>query len=206
MSSPEASPGYTVPALVEDNLRLVPAAVRAVNAARSVPLDFEEAQADAAVGLVDAACKFNPGLGVPFSSYAPHRIKGEVVDGERRFHRLAGPRRQQASAVSQLNNTRARSLDAPLHVDTPFFTLYDVVPDDGPGPEEVAMDRFDVHAFYASLEPLTDRQREVVAHKARRSTLAQIAAALGISERTVSRDFQVARTFIQAHLQPTMFD
>jgi len=43
-------------------------------------ISFEELESAAYMGLVDAAIRFNPGLGFAFSSYAKIRIDGEMRD------------------------------------------------------------------------------------------------------------------------------
>jgi RNA polymerase sigma factor (sigma-70 family) len=49
---------------------------------RSVPkcITFDELQSAAYVGLMDASRKFDPSLGVKFSSYANTRIRGAILD------------------------------------------------------------------------------------------------------------------------------
>ena len=43
-------------------------------------VDVEELQASAAAGLLDAIRRFDPARGVKFESYAPHRMRGWILD------------------------------------------------------------------------------------------------------------------------------
>lgn len=43
-------------------------------------VDHEELQASAAAGLLDAIRRFDPGRGVKFETYAPHRMRGFILD------------------------------------------------------------------------------------------------------------------------------
>lgn len=51
--------------------------------AKHPDLDFDALFSDAQLGLVDAAQRFDPGMGVPFDAFARPRITGEIRDGLR---------------------------------------------------------------------------------------------------------------------------
>lgn len=90
--------------------------------------DLEEIVGDGFVGLMQAALSYDPARGVKFSTWASFRIKGEIIDGQRRYNRISrtlsdGPR---SSVVSLFNDTTAMSVFEGL-----------VLPDETPGAEEV---------------------------------------------------------------------
>src|SRR4051812_10858166 len=63
----------------------------------------DDAEADALLGLWDAAARFSPGRGKPFTAYARKRIRGAILDGRRELK----PRIRKA-------RPRTDSLDLPL--------------------------------------------------------------------------------------------
>lgn len=193
-------------ALAEGHLYVIGAAVRSVHLQRGGGgLDIEEARLDAAEGVAQAVARYDPTREVPFEVYALPRAKGNIIDGERRLHKLSGTLRHEATAVSQLNNTNARSMDAPVSTYNPA-TLHHVLPTKELGPEEVVMAQFESDHFYWQLHFLTPRQRRVVLGKVHQMTLAEIAMHEGISERTVSRDWRVAKTHIRENYERSLFD
>ena len=46
-------------------------------------IDAEDLRSVGVIGLLDAANKFDPERGIKFSTYAEHRIKGEILDSLR---------------------------------------------------------------------------------------------------------------------------
>lgn len=145
--------------IAEEHTYLIDGAVRWVESRRRRRLDREEARGDAAEGLCRAAQNYNPTLQVAFETYAVHRMRGAVIDGERRFHRLGGPERTRASAVSQFNNTRARSFDAPLAPGV-GLTLHDILPAPGRPVDELAIELAS-GVYDPAGRPLSPRQKAV---------------------------------------------
>lgn len=190
--------------LVEGHMHLVAGSIHWIQRRRSRPLDIEHARGDGSIGLCDAARRFNPTLQISFATYAPHRIRGEIRDGERREHGLVGSDKIQAMVVSLFNNTDTQSLDEPLVTGT-TFTLHDVIASPDDPVDKVALDNHTKDAFYAGLE-VTERQKTVYYLKARKYRLGEIAAMLGISRRTVSRDFKTVVSALFARYHPTMFE
>lgn len=82
--------------LAEENMGLAFSIV--ADMARGYPrhVDREELSAAGLAGLVEAAHRFDPSLGVPFSRFASHRIRGAVVDYLRSEDRLGRAVRAQA--------------------------------------------------------------------------------------------------------------
>nr|NIR42216.1 FliA/WhiG family RNA polymerase sigma factor [Actinomycetota bacterium]NIS37397.1 FliA/WhiG family RNA polymerase sigma factor [Actinomycetota bacterium]NIT99261.1 FliA/WhiG family RNA polymerase sigma factor [Actinomycetota bacterium]NIU22859.1 FliA/WhiG family RNA polymerase sigma factor [Actinomycetota bacterium]NIU71827.1 FliA/WhiG family RNA polymerase sigma factor [Actinomycetota bacterium] len=71
-------------ALVLESLDLVGAIVRELSARFPAHVDRGELWGAGALGLVEAARRFDPGTGVPFRRYAAIRIRGAVLDQTRR--------------------------------------------------------------------------------------------------------------------------
>lgn len=91
-------------ALVEANLPLVGQVVRSVSAHYPRHADRDELMQAAALGLVEAACRFDASRGVPFERWAALRIRGAVVDAVR--DRDIAPRGLR-SAAREVEETRA---------------------------------------------------------------------------------------------------
>lgn len=70
--------------LVTDHLELVSRVVNRVAVRFPRHVDREELWNAGALGLVDAARRFDPSLGIPFPRYAAVRIRGAVIDATRR--------------------------------------------------------------------------------------------------------------------------
>src|SRR5438067_12880588 len=84
-------------ALAEANLGLVQAIAYLVRARTSWRLDIEELKAAGALGLVEAAQRFDPSLGIPFGAFARPRIEGAMLD----FLRFTDPvTRQHRNAIN----------------------------------------------------------------------------------------------------------
>jgi len=62
-------------------------------------VDLDELIADGAVGLVDAAKRFDPSRGLTFLTFAHHRIRGAMLDGLRQIEE--GPRRKPGSETKR---------------------------------------------------------------------------------------------------------
>jgi len=70
-------------ALVEQNLPLVRLVVAGVAARFPRHADRDELASAGTLGLVEAARRYDPALGVPFARYASTRIRGAVLDAAR---------------------------------------------------------------------------------------------------------------------------
>ncbi|MDJ0496355.1 MAG: sigma-70 family RNA polymerase sigma factor [Acidimicrobiia bacterium] len=69
--------------LVRDHLDLVGRTVAKVSARYPRHVDREELWNAGALGLVEAARRFNPDSGIPFERYAAIRIRGAIIDSTR---------------------------------------------------------------------------------------------------------------------------
>jgi RNA polymerase sigma factor for flagellar operon FliA len=69
--------------LVEQHLGLIPALTASIAARYPRHADREELAQAAALGLVEAAIRFDPQRGVPFDRWASSRVRGAVIDAVR---------------------------------------------------------------------------------------------------------------------------
>jgi RNA polymerase sigma factor for flagellar operon FliA len=69
--------------LIAANLSLVQAIAAKLKRSLGRTLDFEDLVAYGSKGLVEAADRFDPALGVSFSTFAYYRIRGAMLDGMR---------------------------------------------------------------------------------------------------------------------------
>lgn len=83
----EPDPEHCTPtrsnALVEDNLGLVQHIVNQVSMRYPRHVDRQELWNAGALGLVDAARRYDPSIGIPFPRYASIRIRGAIIDSTR---------------------------------------------------------------------------------------------------------------------------
>jgi RNA polymerase sigma factor for flagellar operon FliA len=74
-----------IAALVEAHLPLLPAITRNITAHYPRHADREELEQAAALGLTEAAHRYDPAHGVPFARWASMRIHGAIVDASRQL-------------------------------------------------------------------------------------------------------------------------
>lgn len=84
---------------VENHLGLVRVIARRLANQIGTRIDIEDLEQEGMLGLMDAAAKYDENLGVPFSAYAMHRIRGAIIDSIRN-----------ASQLSRKNMALARSV------------------------------------------------------------------------------------------------
>jgi RNA polymerase sigma factor (sigma-70 family) len=148
---------------VEQNLALVRRIARRVSrrAKRSGALDFDDLVQAGALGMLEAAERFDPQYGVSFKAYARKRVLGAMYDELRRLEpRAAAP---------------AVSFDAPS--ERGEHPLAEVVPD--PRTSEPPVGR--TESFAPNGRRLTDRHRFVLGRAAAGYRQGEIAAMLGVS-------------------------
>lgn len=166
--------------LVEAYLPLVGAIARMV--ARRLPSTVEHGDlvGDGAVGLLEAARRYDPGRGVGFGAYAGYRIRGAIYDGLRARDPLSRAARRAA---------RAAGGAAPLQ----FVDLAQAVtvPDDADGPEAVVLEGDLRTQVRRGLWALPPRDREVLILRfVRGLSVRSTAAQLGLS---VTRVVEIQR-------------
>jgi len=109
VTQPTASP-VDVDELVADSLPLVRAVVGSMVAHYPRHCDRDELVAAGTFGLVEAARRFDPGLGVPFERWAGVRIRGAVVDAVRALDFAPRALRASARDLTAVRETLERQL------------------------------------------------------------------------------------------------
>jgi RNA polymerase sigma factor for flagellar operon FliA len=90
--------------LVRDNLGLVGKAVSQVSARYPRHVDREELWNAGALGLVEAARRYNPDAGIPFARYAMIRIRGAIIDSTRTRDWASRSVRRKARELDQVTS------------------------------------------------------------------------------------------------------
>lgn len=205
-------------ALVDEAIDLVPAISRQV--ARELALAHgaldDDLQSAGREGLFVAAQRFDASRGVPFRSYASHRIRGAMLDALRRegsLPRRAHNRLRALEAALDLNEALAEDLAGPRHDTSPSSAdqrLADQLAslatalatglaadaetatpepfDPGPNPEE-AVSRAELHHVVTiAIKELPEQERVLVErHYFKGERFDEIAQHLGLSKSWASR-------------------
>ena len=136
---------------------------------RHTPLEQEELVADGNLALVRAAHKYDPSLGVPFTAFATHCVRGAITDAVR-----ARARREHLG-----DGTFARVLGFSdvVPADKPGEAVYEP-PDPGPGPDET-VESLETLRIVGTLP---DRERiALVRTLVEGETAAEVASDLGVT-------------------------
>jgi RNA polymerase sigma factor for flagellar operon FliA len=140
-------------------------------------VDTDDVRSTAALGLVDAIRRFDPKRGVSFSTYAPHRMRGHVLDELRELDwvpRLVRSRKEPAIGMQSMSGF------AP---DLRYPHEFPEAVDRREDPVRIAGDR---DLWRRLREILTAKQVEVLDHYYRGNyTLKQIGQLMGLSESRV---------------------
>jgi RNA polymerase sigma factor for flagellar operon FliA len=102
--SPEAA------RLVEEHLSLIPALTAGMAAHYPRHADREELAQAAALGLVEAALRFDPSRGVPFERWAVTRVRGAVVDAIRAIDFAPRSVRSRSRHIDAANEALSQNL------------------------------------------------------------------------------------------------
>lgn len=90
--------------LVEQNLDLVGRVVAQVSARYPRHVDREELWNAGALGLVEAARRFDPDAGIPFDRYAATRVRGAIIDSTRTRDWASRSVRRRARELEQVSD------------------------------------------------------------------------------------------------------
>lgn len=148
--------------------------------------EYDDVLQDGRIGALDAAARWDPDRGA-FSTFAWHRIRGEITDGMRRRDVISRSARQQLDQDDPRAASSFLSLDATMGSDQDDLRLGDVIPDSDPGPEytitEAAYLTWQVQEIDVALKRLTGFERDVVrAYFWGGLTLWQIGERMGFTE------------------------
>jgi RNA polymerase sigma factor FliA len=121
-------------ALIARHASLIDRAARRVAARAGLPELADELWSAGAMGLLDAARRFEPGRDVRFETFAEHRVRGAMLDELRRLDHL--PRRLRAQVREREELAGLEGLALPP---VPLEALADAAPSDAPSAEEDAV-------------------------------------------------------------------
>ena len=162
--------------LAEDNIKL---AYFVAGKYKSLPIEFEEIQSEALLGLTKAAMHFNYGSGLKFSTFAVRVISNEIL------HYL---RRQKGIGKD------IRSLNEPIFEDGEV-RLYETIPvfEDGYGLAEMIV------SLKQEMKKLNKKERELLALLSDNPCLTQreVAGMMGVKRSAVSEMLKKIRKKIQ---------
>jgi RNA polymerase sigma factor for flagellar operon FliA len=97
--------------LVVDNLSLVKAIALRLRASLPVHLELDDLMHAGAIGLIDAATKYDSEKDVTFQTYAKHRIKGAMLDSLRQLDWASRDMRRRHKKVESVTRELASELD-----------------------------------------------------------------------------------------------
>ena len=166
--------------------------------------------------LAQAATAYDVSTGVPFGRYATLRIRGAILDelrgmdwaprgarsraralatAEEKLTAQLGRRPDKAEvaaamgcAPEDIDAVRGQAERSLLSIDAYDGTLSDVLPQQGPGPEEQLLQNEQVHYLNAAVGALPERLRLVVSGLFLEDRpVADLAAELGVSESRISQ-------------------
>lgn len=160
---------------------------------RGHKVDYEEAYADALIGLWQAAERWDPARGVKFGTFASRRMRGAILDGIRERGQNSRSACRTSTGVDFI------SLDQPVN-DEDDRTVADlfVIPS---GEDEVIL-RLDMTAAVRhELDRLSARDRRMVTDHLAGRTLAAVAGDVGLSECRASQILTKWRAEVNARYE-----
>jgi RNA polymerase sigma factor for flagellar operon FliA len=96
---------------VVDNLPLVKAIALRLRASLPVHVEIDDLMHAGAIGLIDAAAKYDAGKDVTFQTYAKHRIKGAMLDSLRQMDWASRDMRRRHKKLEAVTRELASELD-----------------------------------------------------------------------------------------------
>lgn len=140
--------------------------------AQRMPVEVDELIADGYLGAVKAARAFDPKRGWEFSTYAKHRVRGEILDGLRRMDYISRDTRRKVGAevrkaheagleYSDPRTAMPLSLSTSIRTDngvTPM-ALSELLADVAPALDDVLADH---DALWTACQSLRGRNAEVI--------------------------------------------
>ena len=217
--------------LVERNLDLPRRLAATVHVRCREHVELDELIALGNAGLVEAAARFDPSVGVSFRTFAHYRVQGSIIDGLRKMTTLPrrvwakltalraasdylenrGMREAGAARAGAAEKTTAEALSAVQTalgaIRTVYLTSLAALGDEEPAAESEAADAQLDRARLArrmteALESLPDRERQlVVKHYWEGKNLLEAGAELGISKSWASRLHAQAVERLRRHLR-----
>lgn len=104
-------------AMFEKYHYLVFAIARKMKRGLAFRVDVDDLCADGAIGLLDAIARFDKSKGVPFSSYAGFRVRGEIIDGLRKRNWMSRTVQTNINKMERATQELGHELKRPPHRD-----------------------------------------------------------------------------------------
>jgi len=197
--------------LVASHLWLVRGIARNVQSKLPRHLELDDLIEDGVLGLIAAARRYQPGLGVPFPLYARHRIRGAIVDGLRRMDHLSRDSRSKAKRAEREHEAvsidgRIRAAGQQDACGGRIALAADGVPEPVAGtgwqPDVVAGHEELSATLREAISALPTRYGEIVAlYHWRGLTMREIGQSYGINESRVSQIHKRALELMAASLR-----
>lgn len=215
--------GESDAALITRHAQLIDRAARRLSGRSGGAVSPEDLWSAGALGLLEAARRFDPARDVRFETFAEHRIKGAMLDEMRRMDHLPRRLRDQAEQVERAHarlgqelkrEPTADELSAEVglgaeelaslltitqpHVEVPVVLESPALPCD----EQVSRAEL-ARAVAAAVERLSERLQLVLAlHYTEGLTYREIAKILGVSEPRVCQLHSEAMAALRAAFEP----
>jgi RNA polymerase sigma factor for flagellar operon FliA len=198
-----AAEGETESVLIARHAELIDRAARRLSARTAGAVSADDLWSAGALGLLDAARKFDATREVRFETYAEHRIRGAMLDEMRRMDHLPRRLRDQAGDVerararlgqklkreptadelSQEMGIDGEELGALQALTEPHMTLLDQLESPGVPSDEHVERRQAAWTLARAVEALPERQQLVLSlHYVEGLTYREIAKILDVSE------------------------
>jgi RNA polymerase sigma factor for flagellar operon FliA len=211
-------------ALVREHAAMIERCARRIAAKAGAPHLADDLWSAGALGLIDAAGKFETGRGVLFTTYAEHRVRGAMLDELRRMDHLPRRMREKSDAVAHMRKRLAQEQGRPAEdaevaraMDLTLADLAEIeataLPPaaldldivaffDSPGPEEQASRRQQAAQLAAQIARLPERLQTVLGlHYVEGCTYREIAQMLEVSEPRVCQLHAEAVARLRAGLE-----
>jgi RNA polymerase sigma-32 factor len=169
----------------------------------------EDLHSEAYIGLLEAAKRFDPDLGIRFSTYAQHWIRAAITD---HIFKVSTIVRSPSHGKGKLafwrgEKTIAVSMESRIAGEDNDLTLGDTFVSEGPLPDELAEESIDgqrlTEEIRRALSRLKDREREIIRArylKEDSETLAVVAERFGISRERVRQIEVVALNRLRKYM------
>jgi RNA polymerase sigma factor for flagellar operon FliA len=182
-------------ALIERHAVLIDRAARRLAARAGMPELADELWSAGALGLLDAARRFEPGRDIRFETFAEHRVRGAMLDELRRLDPL--PRRLRARA----ERGEIAGLEGVTQPPVSLEALGNAAPAEEPSAEERASLAQRRDRLAAAISRLPQRWQTVLSlYYVEELTLKEIGQVLEVSEARVSQLHKEALKVLRAAL------
>ena len=109
-----AAPRNDETELIQRYAPLIDRLARRMATKAGIPSLQDDLWSAGALGLVDAARRFETGRGVKFETFAEHRVRGAMLDEMRKLDHLPRRLRERSDAVSKARRELAQALGRPV--------------------------------------------------------------------------------------------